>query len=489
MTLTVALIGRPNVGKSTLFNRMTGKKLSIVDDTPGITRDWRTADANFMDLEFKVIDTAGLEESFDDSIESRMRKSTEAALEHTDFVFFMIDARVGLTPLDRHFAQWLRVQDIPSALLANKCESQRGEEGLYEAYELGLGEPIPISAEHAVGMTDIYDILAPLVKDAEEKAAAQAEAEAAAAAELLDDGEEQEDDEAFLQYEEGSGIGYGDQEEDAEEEDPEIPIKLAIVGRPNAGKSTLLNALLEEDRAMTGPEPGITRDAITVDWEYKGQNFRLVDTAGIRKKARVIDKIEKFSVDDSFRAIRLAQVVVMMLDADTLFERQDLNIASHVISEGRALVVAINKWDAAKDKKEVLAHAKHKLSNSLPQVKDVRFVTISALKKRGLKGLMNAVMDAYKVWNHRVPTGALNRWLAAMENHHPAPLAQGRPNRLRYITQIKSRPPTFALWVSKPTDLAESYQRYLVNGLRETFDMPGTPIRLVVRTSKNPYVN
>lgn len=488
MTFTVALVGRPNVGKSTLFNRMTAKKLSIVDDTPGITRDWRSAPADFMGLEFDVVDTAGLEESFDDSIESRMRQSTENALKNTDFVLFMIDARTGLTPLDRHFAQWLREQNMPCALLANKCESQRGMDGLYEAYELGIGEPFPVSAEHNVGMSDVYAILNPLI---EAYQAEQEKAEAENAAEAFDEDDEENIDIDSIDYEEGSGIGFGDLEDDEDDEDadPDIPIKLAIVGRPNAGKSTLLNALLDEDRAMTGPEPGITRDAISVDWTYDEQNFRLVDTAGIRRKARVIDKIEKFSVDDSFRAIRLAQVVILMLDADTLFERQDLNIASHVIEEGRALVIAINKWDVADGKKEIIEHAKYKLETSLPQVKNVRFVTISALHSRGLKGLMMAVMDAYNTWNKRVPTGGLNRWLAAMEGHHPAPLAQGRPNRLRYITQIKARPPTFALWVSKPQDLAESYQKYLINGLRETFDMPGTPIRFSLRTSKNPYVN
>ncbi|TVQ84667.1 MAG: ribosome biogenesis GTPase Der [Micavibrio sp.] len=474
MSLNIVIIGRPNVGKSTLFNRMAGKKLSIVDDTPGITRDWRSAEADFMGLKFRITDTAGLEEHFDDSIAARMRKSTENALKQADFVLFMIDARAGLTSLDRHFAEWIRKQNIPCALVANKCESSRGDGGMYEAFELGLGSPVAISAEHGIGFTDLYDVLAPLVKKYEEDAAAAED-------------EDEDGDDGFAAYEEGSGTGFGDEE--AEEEDTEKPVKLAIVGRPNAGKSTLLNTLLGEDRAMTGAEPGITRDAVSVDWEYEGRKFRLVDTAGIRKKAKIIDKIEKISVTDSFRAIRLAQVVVMLVEPDSLLERQDLAIAAHVIEEGRALVIAINKWDAAEKKDDVLEHAAYKLETALPQVKDVPVVTISALRGTGLKKLMRTVEEAYRVWNARVPTGALNRWLSMMESKHPPPMVQRRPNRLRYMTQVKARPPTFALWLSRPKDLPDSYQRYLVNGLRESFAMPGTPIRLILRTSKNPYVN
>ncbi len=472
MSFTVAIIGRPNVGKSTLFNRMTSKKLSIVNDTPGITRDWQISGANFMGLDFNIIDTAGLEESFDDSMEGRMRKTTENALKHADFILFMIDARAGITPLDAHFAQWLRMQDTPSALLANKCENSKLVESLYEAYELGMGEPIIISAEHGIGMTDISDVLAPLIEASKEE---------------IDEEIEEDNSDTSIDYEEGSGIGFGDLEEDTDEDDK--PIKIAIVGRPNAGKSTLLNAFLKEDRTMTGAEPGVTRDSVSVDWEYDGKKICLVDTAGIRRKAKIVDNIEKFSVDDSFRAIRLAQVVILMLDADTLLEKQDLAIAAHVVKEGRSLVVAINKWDVAKDRKDALEHASYKLETGLSQVKDVTFVTISALKEKGLDNLMSAVFDSYKIWNKRVGTGRLNRWLRMMESHHPAPLAQGRPNRLRYMTQIKARPPTFALWVSKPKDITDSYQRYLVNGLRETFDVPGTPIRLNIKTSKNPYAD
>ena len=481
MSFTVAIVGRPNVGKSTLFNRMVRKKLSIVDDRPGITRDWQEAEADFMGLNFKVIDTAGLEESFDDSIEARMRKTTENALKHADAILFMIDAKAGLTPLDRHFAKWLREQNLSCRLIANKCESSKIEEGLFEAYELGMGEPICISAEHAVGMDELYKILAPEIEKYQEKERALAD---------IKDATSYEEDEykvALNKYEEGSGIGFGDEEDIEEVEN--LPIKVAIIGRPNAGKSTLLNALIGEERTMTGPEAGITRDSISVNWQYDGRDFCLVDTAGIRKKAKITDKIEKFSVEDSFRAIRLAQVVILMLDADNLFEKQDLSLAAHVIEEGRALVIAINKWDIAKDKTDKIEHAKYKLETSLGQVKDVSFVTISALKKRGLKKLMNEVLRTYDIWNKRIGTGKLNRWLKMMEAHHPPPLSQGRPNRLRYITQIKSRPPSFALWVSKPKDISDSYKRYLINGLRESFDMPAVPIRISIKTSKNPYVN
>jgi len=485
MTLKVAIIGRPNVGKSTLFNRMTGKKLSIVDDTPGITRDWRESECDFMGLKFRIVDTAGLEENFDNSIEGRMRKSTENALKHADFVLFMIDARAGVTPLDTHFAAWLRRQNIPCALIANKCESRRGDQGLYEAFELGLGEPIPISAEHSVGFTDLAALLTPLVKKAEEEAAARA------AEEEEEEAARQADENVYIPYEEGSGTGFGDEEESPEDLEAalEKPIKLAIVGRPNAGKSTLMNALLKEDRSMTGAEPGITRDAVSADWVYNDRPFRLVDTAGIRKKAKITNKIEKYAVDDSFRAIRLAQVVVLLLEPDKLFERQDLSIAAHVVEEGRALVIAINKWDEAEEKTEILEHAAYKLETSLPQIKDVPIVTISALNGRGLDRLMDTVLEAYGVWNKRVPTGGLNRWLAYMESRHPPPMVQRRPNRLRYMTQVKTRPPTFALWMARPKDLPDSYQRYLISGLRESFDIPGTPIRLMLRTTKNPYVH
>lgn len=474
MSFTLAIIGRPNVGKSTLFNRLVGKKLAIVHDQPGVTRDWREADAHLMGLSFKVLDTAGLEENFDTSIEGRMRQQTERALARADMAVLVIDARTGLTPMDRHFADWLRRQKMPTALLANKCEGKGADAGLYEAYELGLGEPIPISAEHGLGMEALYSLLLPHVDEADNNSAAE-----------QDDADEVE---KLLQvYQEGAGTGFGD--EDIAPEDNKNPIKIAIAGRPNVGKSTLLNALVGEERSMTGPEAGITRDAVTVDWAFQDRPLRLVDTAGLRRKSKIYDAIEKLSVEDSLRAVRLAQVVVLVIDATMPFEKQDLVLASHVVEEGRALVIALNKWDAVTNKEELLDDLKYKLERSLSQVRDVPMVTISALNKRRLPKLIEAVLTCYDVWNSRISTGKLNRWLQMMEGQNPPPMQQGRANRLRYMTQIKSRPPTFAIWVSKPDELPDSYQRYLVNGLRRDFDIPGVPIRLVVRTSKNPYKN
>ena len=469
MAFTLAIIGRPNVGKSTLFNRLCGKKLALVHDTPGLTRDWRLAPAHLMGLSFDVIDTAGLEESFDASIQGRMRRQTEAALEKADMALLVIDARAGVTPMDRHFADFLRRQRIPAALVANKCEG-KGIDGLYEAYELGLGEPIAISAEHGLGMGELFDLLQPHIGDDE----------------ALIDGSGEGGD-IDIQYAEGSETGFGDEE--AEEEAPEIPIRIAIVGRPNVGKSTLLNKLVGEERSMTGPEAGITRDAVHVDWSFGGRNMRLVDTAGLRKKAKVVDYIERMSAEDTIRAIRLAHVVIMMIDANEKFSHQDLAIAGHVFEEGRAMVVAVNKWDSVKEREETLENLKKQLKKSLAQAAGVPLVTLSALNGTRLDKLMQAVLDVYALWNSRVPTGRLNRWLAQMESQHPAPLAQGRQNRLRYITQIKARPPTFALWVSRPNDYPETHKRYLINNLRRDFDVPGVPVRFMVKASNNPYVD
>lgn len=478
MTFTLAIIGRPNVGKSTLFNRLVGKKLALVHDTPGLTRDWREADAHLMGLDFRVIDTAGLEESFDMTIEGRMRQQTERALARADMAVLVVDVRTGITPMDRHFADWLRKQDMPCALLVNKCESKAAMEGMYEAYELGIGEPIPISAEHGMGMYELHDLLRPMVEAAEAEAAAL---------KIEEDAAEEDIEVLFQKYHEGDETGFGDEEVGTE--DLSKPIKIAIAGRPNVGKSTLLNALVGEERAMTGPEAGITRDAIHVDWEFGGRKLRLVDTAGLRRRARVVNHIERMSVEDTMRAIRLAQVVVMVIDGETLFEKQDLTIAGHIVDEGRALIIALNKWDKVKNKEEVLDEVRYQLESSLAQVRDVPVVTISALNGQRLDKLMEGVLEVYNLWNHRVPTGKLNRWLRMMESQNPAPLVNGRQNRLRYITQIKARPPTFALWVSRPDDYPDSHKRYMINGLRRDFKIPATPVRIIIKTSRNPYAD
>lgn len=472
---TLAIVGRPNVGKSTLFNRLSRKKLAIIDDRPGVTRDWRESEGWILDRQIALIDTAGLEESFDDSIPGRMRRQTESAMQHADAILFLVDGRAGLTPMDKHFADFLRRQEIPVILGVNKCEHENAAAaGLAEAYMLGLGDPIPFSAAHGYGLEDLYHALLPLMgEDAKPD-----EDDAAAAQTARDDDRDLDELEGLEDYD------FSVEEEPIEDDKP---LRLAIVGRPNVGKSTLLNALFGEDRVMTGPEAGITRDAIAVKWEWRGHKFRLVDTAGMRRKNKIDDKIEKMSVDDSLRAIRLAEVVVLVLDAETMFERQDLMIADHIISEGRAIVIALNKWDAIEDKNECLRLARERTEESLGQLKDVPIVPISALRGRGLDPLMKTVLHTHEVWNRRAKTPALNRWLRGMESQNPAPLAQGRHNRLRYITQIKARPPTFVMWVNRPDDLPETHKRYIVNGLRRDFDIPGVPIRLLIRQSKNPY--
>lgn len=479
MTFTLAIIGRPNVGKSTLFNRLAGKKLALVHDTPGLTRDWRDADARLSDISFRVIDTAGLEESFDESIQGRMRQQTERALARADMALLVVDARTGITPMDRHFADWLRRQNMPTALVVNKCESRAALDGMYEAYELGLGEPLAISAEHGLGMDDLYDLLRPKVEAAEAAAAARRGVEEEEAGEDIE--------RLFQKYQEGDETGFGDEE--VPEEDLSKPIKIAIAGRPNVGKSTLLNAILGEERSMTGPEAGITRDAVHVDWEFGGRQLRLVDTAGLRRKAKVVNYIERMAVEDSLRAIRLAQVVVMVIDGETLFEKQDLTIAGHIAEEGRAMVLVVNKWDLVENKEETLDEIRHQLATSLAQLRDIPVVTISALKGKRIDKVMQAILDVYNLWNHRIGTGKLNRWLRIMETQNPAPLVNGRQNRLRYMTQIKARPPTFALWVSRPDDYPETHERYLINGLRRDFDMPATPVRMIIKTSRNPYAD
>ena len=466
---TLAIVGRPNVGKSTLFNRLAGKRLAIVDDTPGVTRDWREAGAELYGHTFKIIDTAGLEENFDDSIQGRMRRQTESALAKADAVLFVVDGRSGLTPMDEHFAGWLRRQGKPVILAVNKAEHEKAvTTTIGESYSLGLGEPVIISSAHGTGMEDLFHALDPYFEDENDDANDN------------DRGEENFDHLDDIE-------GQEEYEFEQEDDDPEKPIKIAIVGRPNVGKSTLLNAIVKEQRVMTGPEAGITRDAIAVDWEYDGRPFRLVDTAGMRRKSKVINAIEKMSVEDSMRAVRLAQLVVLVIDANMPLEKQDLHIAGHIVEEGRAMVIAVNKWDTIREKSEFIDEMKYKLETSLAQVKDVRFVPISALNGKNIEKLLKASLDTYEFWNSRVSTGKLNRWLAGLESRNPAPLVGGRPNRLKYIAQIKTRPPTFALWVSQPKELPQSYRRYIINALRQDYDIQSVPIRLLVRASKNPY--
>jgi GTP-binding protein len=466
MALTVAIIGRPNVGKSTLFNRLVGRRSALVDDRPGVTRDRRAGDARLGALEFTVVDTAGLEEAFDDSLEARMRRQTERAVAEADVALMMIDARAGVTPMDEHFVQWLRRGKTPVLLVANKCEGREAQAGLGEAWGLGLGEPIAVSAAHGEGMSDLADALAPYA----------ARADAAGRATVDDP------DDAMPEPE-----GEGDVVDP--DHDPSRPIRLAVVGRPNVGKSTLVNALLGDERMLTGPEAGTTRDAITTDWSYGGQAFQLVDTAGLRRRARIEDRLEKLSVADTFEAVRLANVCVLVLDADAVLDKQDLTIARHVAEEGRALVVAINKWDIVTDRAATLQRLSDRLQTSLPQIRGVPTVTLSALRGQRLDHLVDAIIGAYRVWNRRVRTGPLNRWLAAMLDAHPPSMVRGRRLKIRYATQVKARPPTFALFVSQAEEFPEAYLRYLVGGLRDSFDLPGTPIRILLRQPKNPYAD
>ena len=463
MTFSVAIIGRPNVGKSTLFNRLVGKRLALVDDTPGVTRDWREGEGRIASLRFRVIDTAGLEDAPEGSLAGRMRGQTEQALRVADVALFLIDARAGATPMDEHFADLLRKESTPVILVANKCEGKAGEPGLLEAFSLGLGDPVPISAEHGEGMGDLFEALLPYADAAEARAA-----------------------EAGLQVDEGEDLV---EDEPMDDDEKRGPLQLAIVGRPNVGKSTLINKLLGEERLLTGPEAGITRDSIAVDWSFKGRPVKLVDTAGLRRRARVSEKLEKLSGSDTMRAIRFAQVVVVLLDADQPMEKQDLTIARQVVDEGRALIIGANKWDLVKNPKQTLKTLQEKLEITLPQARGVPVVTISALEGRNLDKLLEAVFSIYDVWRSRISTAKLNDWLIAMTEAHPPPMSAGRRIRLRYATQVKTRPPTFAIWCSRAQDLPDSYTRYLVNGLREDFGLEGVPLRVLMRKTDNPYAD
>jgi len=446
MTVTLAIVGRPNVGKSTLFNRLVGRRAALVDDAPGVTRDWREGNARLGDLEFRVLDTAGVEEGEAESLVERMRAETERLVQRVDGAIFVIDARAGVTPFDREFARWLRRRGIATVLVVNKAEGDAGQAGVLDAYSLGLGDPIPVSAEHDEGMSDLYDALRPLVD----------------AAQAPEPPPEPESEEAR-------------------------PLQLAVIGRPNVGKSTLINRLIGEERLLTGPEAGITRDAIAIEWRWHGQRVRLIDTAGMRRRAKVEERLEQLSVADALRAIRFAEVVVLVLDAQQMLERQDLAIARLVEEEGRALVLAVNKWDLIEDKEAARRKLRERIEESLPQLHGITAVMLSAKTGRGIERLMPAVLSTDEAWNRRIPTPALNRWLAAAQVQHPPPLVKGRRLRIRYMTQANVRPPTFALFASKPSELPDSYRRYLVNLLRADFDLPGVPIRMMLRGGKNPY--
>lgn len=441
--LKLAIVGRPNVGKSTLFNRLAGKKLAIVDDRPGVTRDRRFAGGRLGDLDLELIDTAGFEDATDESLEARMRSQTEKAIEEAEVALFMMDAREGLTPMDRVFAELLRRSGKPVVLVANKAEGKAGESGALDAYGLGLGEPIALSAEHGEGLSELYDALR-------------------------------------------AACPYGD-DDDEEEDEADKPIRIAIVGRPNAGKSTLVNRLIGEDRLLTGPEAGITRDAIPVDWDWDGRKIRLVDTAGLRRKARIHEKLEKLSTQDSIRAITFAEIVVLMMDATHPFEIQDLQIADLVEREGRGLVYVLAKWDLITDPQARLKAFIEEADRALPQLRGTPVVALSAETGRGLDRLMPAIIKVHNDWSTKVKTRDLNDWLKMAVQRHPPPAVKGKRIKPKYMAQTKARPPTFVLFAARADDLPETYRRYLINSIRESFDLPGVPIRVTIKSGSNPY--
>lgn len=471
MNFSIAIVGRPNVGKSTLFNRLVGKKIAIVDDQPGVTRDRRRHDAHLFDLEFEVIDTAGLEEGKPETLSGRMRSQTLTAVDEADLVLFMIDAKFGLTADDKTFADILRRSNKPVVLVANKAEAKDSDAGYYESFRLGLGDPIPISAEHGEGMNDLRNAIVEAVGEEVAYAEGGKTFEARVNVTVHDDEFDDEDEEFEPEY------------------DDSKPMQIAIVGRPNAGKSTLINQMVQEDRLLTGPEAGITRDSISVDWEWEGRKIRLFDTAGMRRKSRVQEKLEKLSVGDGLRAIRFAEVVVIVFDATIPFEKQDLQIVDLIAREGRAPVIAFNKWDLIENRQEVLADLREKTTRLLPQIRGLRAVPLSGQTGVGLDKLMKEIIETHKIWNKRISTARLNRWLEAVVAHHPPPAVSGRRLKLKYMTQAKTRPPGFVISCTRPDSVPESYQRYIINALREDFEMPGVPIRLMLRASENPFAS
>ncbi|WRH61357.1 MAG: ribosome biogenesis GTPase Der [Fuscovulum sp.] len=468
MSFTLAIVGRPNVGKSTLFNRLVGRKLALVDDQPGVTRDLREGDARLFDLRFTVIDTAGLEEVTDDSLQGRMRRLTERAVELADVCLILIDGRMGVMPTDEVFADILRKKNARVILGVNKAEGAAGDSGALEAWSLGLGEPIRLSAEHGEGMDDLYRILLPFREEFAER-------------EAMNTPDVEVDVSEELSEEEAEATAY--------RPTAKKPLQIAVIGRPNAGKSTLINKIIGEDRLLTGPEAGITRDAISVRSDWLGTPIRIFDTAGMRKKARVTEKLEKLSVADGLRAVRFAEVVVVLLDVEIPFEVQDLRIADYAESEGRGVVIAVNKWDLEDEKQEKLAELKEMFERLLPQLRGAPLITVSAKTGRGLDRLHDAIRRTHDIWNKRITTARLNTWLGAMTEAHPPPAPGGHRIKLRYMTQVKARPPGFVIMCSRPDEMPESYKRYLVNGLRDHFEMPGVPIRIMFRSQsdKNPF--
>lgn len=454
MSFMIAIIGRPNVGKSTLFNRLVGQKLALVDDQPGVTRDRREGAARLGDLRFTAIDTAGLDEGAAGSLAARMQTQTESAVRAADALMFVVDARAGLTPTDRAFADLARRADKPIILVANKSEGRFGEAGAMEAYELGLGEPVAISAEHGEGLSELYDALRAVIP-----------------------ADDDETDDAIDGPEDDTGTHGG------------RPIRVAVVGRPNAGKSTLINRLIGEDRLLTSPEAGTTRDAIAVDITWNDRIFRIFDTAGLRRRARIEDKLEKLSVADALRAVRFAEVVVVTMDAERRFEEQDLRIADLIAREGRAVVLAVNKWDLVERRPGLIGELRQDADRLLPQIKGAPIVAVSAMSGDGLDRLMAAVVEAYGVWNRRVPTAALNRWFGQALAANPPPAKSGSRLKMNYITQAKARPPSFVVFCTRADAVPDSYLRYLAGGLRTTFELPGTPIRIALREKANPFAH